>query len=33
VLPDSPLEAIMSNEVWDNVYDQLAELIASTTPR
>ena len=27
VLPDSPLEAIMSNEVWDNVYDQLAQLI------
>jgi ATP-dependent Lhr-like helicase len=26
VLPDSPLEAIMSNEVWDNVYDQLARL-------
>jgi len=27
VLPDSPLEAIMSNEVWENVYDQLARLI------
>jgi ATP-dependent Lhr-like helicase len=27
VLPDAPLEAIMSNEVWDNVYDQLARLI------
>ena len=27
VLPDSPLEAIMSTEVWDNVYDQLAQLI------
>jgi len=27
VLPDSPLEAIMSNEVWENVYDRLAGLI------
>jgi ATP-dependent helicase Lhr and Lhr-like helicase len=27
VLPDAPLEAIMSNEVWENVYDQLARLI------
>jgi ATP-dependent helicase Lhr and Lhr-like helicase len=27
VLPDAPLEAIMSNEVWDNLYDQLAGLI------
>jgi ATP-dependent helicase Lhr and Lhr-like helicase len=26
VLPDAPLEAVMSNEVWDNVYDQLARL-------
>jgi ATP-dependent Lhr-like helicase len=27
VLPDSPLEAIMSNEIWENIYDQLALLI------
>jgi ATP-dependent Lhr-like helicase len=27
VLPDAPLEAIMSNEVWENLYDQLARLI------
>ena len=27
VLPDAPLEAIMSNEVWGNLYDQLAGLI------
>ncbi len=27
VLPDSPLEAVMSNEVWQNVYDRLAQLI------
>ncbi|HEY1724459.1 MAG TPA: DEAD/DEAH box helicase [Steroidobacteraceae bacterium] len=27
VLPDAPLEAIMSNEVWENLYDQLATLI------
>ena len=27
VLPDAPLEAIMSNEVWENLYDQLAALI------
>ncbi|MGH8177719.1 MAG: DEAD/DEAH box helicase, partial [Steroidobacter sp.] len=26
-LPDSPLEAVMSNEVWTQVYDRLAELI------
>src|SRR5688572_27707154 len=26
-LPRSPLEAIMSNEVWDELYDRLAELI------
>ena len=24
LLPDSPLEAVMSNEVWENLYDQLA---------
>ena len=27
LLPDSPLEAVMSNEVWQNVYDRLAALI------
>ena len=27
LLPDSPLAAVMSNEVWENVYDQLAALI------
>jgi ATP-dependent Lhr-like helicase len=27
VLPDAPLEAIMSNQVWENLYDQLADLI------
>jgi ATP-dependent helicase Lhr and Lhr-like helicase len=27
VLPDAPLEAIMSNEVWENLYDQLSGLI------
>jgi ATP-dependent Lhr-like helicase len=27
VLPDAPLEAIMSNEVWENLYDQLARLV------
>lgn len=26
VLPDSPLEAVMSNEVWEEVYDRLAGL-------
>ncbi len=26
-LPRSPLEAIMANEVWDELYDRLAELI------
>jgi ATP-dependent Lhr-like helicase len=26
VLPDAPLEAVMSNEVWENLYDQLAGL-------
>jgi ATP-dependent helicase Lhr and Lhr-like helicase len=26
VLPDAPLEAVMSNEVWENLYDQLAQL-------
>ena len=28
VLPDAPLEAVMSNEVWENLYDQLARLSA-----
>jgi ATP-dependent Lhr-like helicase len=28
VLPDAPLEAVMSNEVWENIYDQLAHLSA-----
>jgi ATP-dependent Lhr-like helicase len=28
-LPDSPLEAVMSNEVWAEVYGRLADLIAS----
>ncbi|HEU4531866.1 MAG TPA: DEAD/DEAH box helicase [Steroidobacteraceae bacterium] len=27
VLPDSPLEAVMSGEVWQNVYDRLAALV------
>jgi ATP-dependent Lhr-like helicase len=26
-MPDSPLEALMAGEVWDEVYDRLAELI------
>ena len=26
-LPDSPLEAVMSNEVWTQIYDRLAQLI------
>ncbi len=26
-LPDAPLEAVMSNEVWTQVYDRLAQLI------
>ncbi|HBG31290.1 MAG TPA: hypothetical protein DDW98_11780, partial [Gammaproteobacteria bacterium] len=24
-LPDAPLEAVMSNEVWDELYDRLAQ--------
>ncbi len=28
-LPKSPLEAVMANEVWDELYDRLAELIQS----
>lgn len=27
LMPDSPLEAVMSNEVWENIYDRLAEQI------
>ncbi len=27
-IPRSPLEAVMSNEVWDEIYDRLTELIA-----
>ena len=27
VLPDSPLEAVMSAEVWENLYDKLAVLV------
>ena len=32
-LPSSPLEAVMSNEVWEEIYDRLADLVAghSTT--
>ncbi|HEY3486842.1 MAG TPA: DEAD/DEAH box helicase [Gammaproteobacteria bacterium] len=26
-LPDSPLEAVMATEVWQNLYDKLAELV------
>ena len=26
-VPKSPLEAVMSNEVWDEIYDRLAEMI------
>jgi ATP-dependent helicase Lhr and Lhr-like helicase len=29
LLPDSPFEAVMSHEVWENLYDRLAELIRS----
>ncbi len=29
LLPDSPLAAVMSNEIWENLYDQLAALIQS----
>src|SRR5215471_11591279 len=28
-LPPSPLEAVMSNEVWEQVYDQLSQFIQS----
>jgi ATP-dependent Lhr-like helicase len=33
LLPDSPLEAVMSNEVWENLYDRLAQLIRRIAPR
>ena len=26
VMPDAPLQAVMSNEVWQNIYDQIAAL-------
>jgi ATP-dependent Lhr-like helicase len=29
VIPSSPLEAVMSSEVWEQVYDRLAELIGA----
>jgi ATP-dependent Lhr-like helicase len=29
VLPDAPLEAVMSNEVWENLYDQMAQFSRS----
>ena len=29
LLPDAPLEAVMSNEVWQNLYDRLAQLIST----
>lgn len=29
LLPDAPLEAVMSGEVWENIYDKLAALIAT----
>jgi ATP-dependent Lhr-like helicase len=28
-----PLEAVMANDVWDRVYDRLAELTVNTAPR
>src|SRR4030095_14030539 len=28
VMPEAPLEAVMSGEVWGTVYDQLAALVA-----
>ncbi|MBT8143051.1 MAG: DEAD/DEAH box helicase, partial [Gammaproteobacteria bacterium] len=30
-LPDSPLSTIMSNEIWEEVYDRLAELVGQHT--
>ncbi len=32
-VPPAPLEAVMSNDVWTQVYDRLAELIAEHRPR
>ena len=32
-VPDSPLEAVMSGEVWTQVYDRLARLIEAHEPR
>jgi ATP-dependent Lhr-like helicase len=32
-MPDSPLEAVMSKEVWSQVYDRLAELVKSIARR
>ena len=32
-LPGSPLEAVMSNEVWEEIYGRLADLIRATAPR
>ena len=29
-LPESPLQAVMSGEVWDEVYDRLAQLFGRT---
>ncbi len=29
VLPDAPLEAVMANDVWENLYDRLAQLARS----
>src|SRR5712672_345236 len=29
VLPDAPLEAVMSGEVWNNIYDKLAAIVAT----
>jgi ATP-dependent Lhr-like helicase len=29
LMPDAPLEAVMSGEVWQNIYDKLAGLIAT----
>jgi len=31
VLPDSPLEAVMSTEVWNTLYDKLARLVSEHT--
>ena len=31
-LPPVPLDAIMPNDVWERVYDRMAELVAQYTP-